>query len=325
MDQINWGIIGCGDVTEVKSGPAFYKAENSSLKAVMRRNGKLAEDYAQRHQVPRWYTDAESLINDSEVNAVYIAAPPLFHEEYTIQALKAGKPVYVEKPMGLSAASAQKMLQAAQDNNAKLSIAHYRREMPLYKAVKTLLDNKTIGRVRLVNMQLLQPHRSDITVETKDNWRLDPAISGGGLFHDLAPHLLDLMIHFFGNIESASGISLNQAGCYKADDLVSGRILFQNKVLFQGLWSFTVPAQDTRDSCEIIGSEGSISFPLFGNHYILNKNGETVSIEFAPLQHVQQPMIQQVVNYFLDKSPNPCPPKDGVKVMQLMDTFTGKL
>ena len=83
--MINWGIIGCGKVTELKSGPAFSKVEGSRLVAVMRRNAALAEDYAKRHNVPRFYSNADDLINDGEVNAVYVATPPGSHKEYAIK------------------------------------------------------------------------------------------------------------------------------------------------------------------------------------------------------------------------------------------------
>src|SRR3979490_889057 len=101
MTNINWGIIGCGDVTEIKSGPAFNKVKNSSLIAVMRRDAEKAKDYARRHQVPKWYSNADELITDPDVNAIYVATPPSSHEEYTLAAVKAGKPVYVEKPMSV--------------------------------------------------------------------------------------------------------------------------------------------------------------------------------------------------------------------------------
>jgi predicted dehydrogenase len=136
MEKINWGIIGCGDVTEIKSGPAFNKVKNSSLVAVMRRNGDKAKDYAHRHNVSKWYDDAEQLINDREVNAIYIATPPSSHELYTINALKAGKPVYVEKPMTVNFTSAIKMMNASKLLNVKMSIAHYRRAQPYFKKIK---------------------------------------------------------------------------------------------------------------------------------------------------------------------------------------------
>jgi predicted dehydrogenase len=109
MKKINWGIIGCGDVTELKSGPAFNKVKNSGLVAVMRRDAAKAQEYAHCHNVPKWYDDAEALINDPGVNAIYIATPPSTHEFYTIAALAAGKPVYVEKPMAINYDAANNM------------------------------------------------------------------------------------------------------------------------------------------------------------------------------------------------------------------------
>lgn len=110
MRTIGWGIIGVGDVTEVKSGPAFQKADHSALVAVMRRTSALARDYAERHGVTRWYDDADALIHDPHVNAVYIATPPDTHMDYTLRVAQAGKPVYVEKPMARHHAECRRMI-----------------------------------------------------------------------------------------------------------------------------------------------------------------------------------------------------------------------
>jgi predicted dehydrogenase len=323
MSTINWGIIGCGDVTEVKSGPAFNKVPNSKLVAVMRRDAAKAADYAQRHQVGKWYSNADDLINDPEVNAIYIATPPLHHEEYTIAALRAGKPVYVEKPMAMNADSARRMQQAADDTGVKLTIAHYRREIHLFKKIKQLLSDSAIGNIRFVDLKMLQPDNSAMITKTPTNWRVDPAVSGGGLFHDLAPHQLDLMLYFFGDVVKANGIALNQANLYKADDLVTASLQFENGVVFNGMWCFTVPPQLSLDSCEIIGSKGKMSFSIFNLDKLhLQVNGNEQLFTFDPLQHVQQPMIQEVVQYFLGNVSNPCPAQDGVEVMRIMDMIT---
>lgn len=320
IEEIKWGIIGCGDVTEVKSGPAFNKVLNSSLIAVMRRDGNKAKDYAMRHGVPKWYDDANQLIDDPEINAIYVATPPLQHEDYAIRAMAAGKPVYVEKPMTLNAASAVRMRDAAEKYNVKLTVAHYRRAQPMFLKVKSLLDSKAIGEVKVVQLQMLQPQNSDLIAESETNWRLDPAISGGGLFHDLAPHQLDLMIHFFGEVDKSSGISLNQGSSYGVDDMVTGHILFKNGVVFNGTWCFSVAAHT--DLCEIIGTEGKISFPMFGHKVTLVKDGEEEDFIFDTLAHVQQPMIDEVVKYFLGKAGNPCSADQALQSMQLMDNFT---
>ena len=322
METLKWGIIGCGDVTEITSGPAFNRIERSALVAVMRRNAEKAADYARRHGVPRWYTDAYDLINDPEVNAIYVATPPLQHEAYTIAALLAGKPVYVEKPMTLNAAAAINMRQVAAQTGVKLTVAHYRRGLPFFNTIKGMLNSGAIGQVRLVNLKMFQPAGADMIAKTDENWRIDPAISGGGLFHDLAPHQLDLMLYFFGDPLRASGISLNQGRQYAADDAVAAEVLFENGVLFNGLWSFTVPAEEARDLCEIIGTEGKLSFPVFGKEFTVYKEGKAETYRFDHGPHIQQPMIERVVAHFLDDAPNPCPAGEGVKVMQLMDTIT---
>ncbi|MGY0036881.1 Gfo/Idh/MocA family protein [Pedobacter sp. NJ-S-72] len=198
QNVIKWGMIGCGDVTEVKSGPAFNKVPNSRLVAVMSRNAAKAEDYAKRHQVPKWYNSTQELIDDPEINAIYIATPPLSHLELTIAALKAGKSVYVEKPMAVNADAGKKMVEAAAQSNGKLTIAHYRREQPVFKKIKALIDEQVIGTVKFVTLDYLQPSLTPKELaDPKIQWRLDPAIAGGGLFHDIAPHQLDLMLYFF--------------------------------------------------------------------------------------------------------------------------------
>ncbi|MFD2584583.1 Gfo/Idh/MocA family protein [Pedobacter vanadiisoli] len=324
MNEIRWGIIGCGDVTEVKSGPAFNKVNYSKLVAVMRRDSAKAADYARRHQVPKWYDNATQLINDPKVNAIYIATPPLQHEAYAIEALKAGKPVYVEKPMTLDAEAAQRMTNAANKLNVKLCVAHYRRAQPMFLKVKELLAARVIGDVRLVRLKMLQSQNPMLIAKTADNWRINPAISGGGLFHDLAPHQLDLMTYYFGAVKNAMGIATRQQENTGVDDLVSGNILFKNGVVFAGTWCFSVAPQDQNDSCVVYGSKGHISFPMFGHKIKVTTDQSTEEHAFEPLQHVQQPMIEKVVDYFLGKGPNPCSGEDAWITMKLMDDFTRK-
>lgn len=319
--MINWGIIGCGNVTEIKSGPAFQKVKESALVAVMRRDADKAAEYASRHNVPRWYADASQLINDPGVNAIYVATPPSSHEEYAMMAMRAGKYVYVEKPFMLNAASAQRVAELAKALNVKLCVAHYRRQMPIFKRIKQLIDENHIGRILTVRIELLQHG----TGASGNNWRLDPQISGGGYFHDLAPHQLDLIYYFFRAPVYVAGVSLNQAHAYQADDAVACTMLFENGAVMNGLWSFSVPPSEEKDICVITGSEGSISFSVFDMRNItVRKNGKEQTIAFEPLQHVQQPMIEKIVDYFSGGGANPCSGDDGYTVMWMMDKITGQ-
>ncbi|HET6768425.1 MAG TPA: Gfo/Idh/MocA family oxidoreductase, partial [Chitinophagaceae bacterium] len=213
---VNWGIIGCGDVCEVKSGPAYNKVVNSKLVAVMRRDAGKARDFAQRHGVPKYYTDALELINDKEVNAIYIATPPSSHEAYLEMALKAGKPVYVEKPVTVNSASVQRMMEMERQYNTKVSVAHYRRGLPLFIKIKQLVSDGAVGKVKLILLRTLQPPVSELITQTDDNWRINPEISGGGLFHDLSPHQLDIMYWIFGTPQQVYVQVANQGKLYNA-------------------------------------------------------------------------------------------------------------
>jgi predicted dehydrogenase len=225
--------------------------------------------------------------------------------------------------MAINSVAAERIERAAKETGIKTVIAHYRRQQPLFLKIKELLEQKTIGDVRLVQMKIFQPHQSDMIAQTETNWRIDPSISGGGLFYDLAPHQLDLMHYFFGKAKRISGISFNASGYYNADDTTSGQILFESNVLFNGSWCFT--SYEREDHCEIIGSKGKLSFSVFDhNPLILEKDGKQTVIEFDSLRHVQQPMIQKVVEYFLEQTSNPCSASEGVEVMKMMDAIARK-
>lgn len=322
MQEVTWGIIGCGDVAEVKSGPAFRKAKNSNLLAVMRRDGNKAKDFAQRHQVDLWYDNANDLLSNNDITAVYIATPPSTHLQYALDALKAGKDVYIEKPMVLNRAEGAKLKKALSASRSKLTVAHYRRFLPAFLKVKELLEENTIGNVRFADINFLQPQNSNVVAQSETNWRLNPTISGGGLFHDMAPHQIDLMYYFFGDILKAEGVFANQEKIYKANDIVNGIIHFKNDTQFRGVWCFNVAEASNRDNCTIYGSKGEISFSFYGDAVCVKINDQISTFKFENPINIQLPMIQQTVNYFLEKGNNPCSLEEGLVITDILDRFS---
>ncbi|MGB3007142.1 MAG: Gfo/Idh/MocA family oxidoreductase [Chitinophagaceae bacterium] len=318
---VNWGIIGCGDVCEVKSGPAFQKVPNSKLVSVMRRDATKAADYAQRHNVPKYYSDAADLINDAEINAVYIATPPSTHELYTEMTLKAGKPVYVEKPVALNAASCERMIALEKKYDISVTVAHYRRALPLFLHVKQLIDDGVIGKVKLIQLKMLQPPASSIITQTTDNWRINPAISGGGLFHDLAPHQLDILYWIFGEPKDLYVKAANQGKKYNAPDHTMMSAAFDKDVYLQAVWNFNVAPSATADECEIIGDKGSLLFSFFrvsATTHVSAEGLQTIKHEY-PI-HIQQPFINQVVQFLKGERPNPCSLEEALITMKMMDS-----
>ncbi|CDG17132.1 MULTISPECIES: Gfo/Idh/MocA family protein [Xenorhabdus] len=308
MQKVRWGIIGCGDVTEVKSGPAFYKLENAELVAVMRRNADLAKDFAERHNIRKWYSDAESLINDPEIDAVYIATPPSTHKEYTILAAQAGKSVYVEKPMALTFEECNEMIAICRFQKVSLFVAYYRRALPRFIKIKELIDSGAIGIPRIVNCMLFREMAS--LYQDPDNlpWFVKPEISGGGLFVDLACHTLDILDFLLGKIISVKGHANSQAKAYPAEDCVSMSFMFENHIQGVGIWNFAAGSRE--DKVEIIGTKGKIIFATFGHSPIsyYDENNQLHQYPFENPKHIQMPLIQTVIN---DLQGNGCCPSNG--------------
>jgi predicted dehydrogenase len=317
--MVNWGIIGCGNVTEVKSGPAFNKVPDSKLVAVMRRNAELAQDYARRHNVPRFYSDGTELINDREVDAVYIATPPGSHAKYAIEAIKAGKPVYIEKPMAASYEECVEINNASEKYKVPVFVAYYRRALPGFLIVKELIESGSIGNVKLVQIQLFKaPSEAERSGEL--SWRVDPEIAGGGHFFDLASHQLDYLDYLFGPVRQIKSIVLNQSGLYKAEDFVTSELVFDKNIVGTGTWCFSLSAESNRDTIEITGDKGTINFSTFSFDPIVlvNSTGRKEFINERP-EHVQYNLIKQIVQALQGKGESPSTGLTGARTSWVLD------
>jgi predicted dehydrogenase len=302
LDTVRWGFIGCGDVTEVKSGPAFNKVANSQVIAVMRRDGEKAKDYASRHNISKWYDDADKLINDADINAIYIATPPDSHCGYTIKAANANKAVYVEKPMARTYKECLKMIKVCKDNKVPLFVAYYRRYLPKFLKVKKLIETGVIGNVSFIKILLLKALQ--IRGEQNENlpWRVIPEISGGGHFIDLASHQFDYLDFLCGPVKSANSLKKNISKSCNADDYISANYEFQNGVVGSGVWYFSTAKEFEKDEIEIAGEKGKIIFSTFDDKPIelCTKEGTKKYKEKFP-ENVQLPLIQAVVDDLRNK------------------------
>ncbi|APW36264.1 oxidoreductase [Rhodoferax koreense] len=293
---IRWGMIGCGDVAEVKSGPAFYKAENSELVAVMRRNGALAEDFARRHGVGRWHDNAEAIIQASDIDAVYIATTTDSHHDYTLRCAAAGKAVYVEKPMGMSHAQCLAMVAACERAGVPLWVGFYRRALPRFLQLRDILQSGVIGEVRaVVSRQNQKPPTPEQLQGHFVAWRTDAARSGGGFFFEAIGHTFDIFDFLFGPIAQVQGIASNQAGLWKSEDMVTASYRFASGVLGSGAWCFA--ADRDEEYHDIIGSLGRIRFSVYKPVPMVLTVGDKVEeIPVADPPHVHQPLVQTIVD-----------------------------
>ena len=299
MKQINWGFIGCGEVTEKKSGPAFNEVEGSQVVAVMSRSENKARSYAERHHIRKWYTDAQELIDDPDVNAIYIATPPSSHATFAIMAMRAGKPVYIEKPLAASYNDCIRINRISEQTGVPCFVAYYRRYLPYFQKVKEIIQNGIIGKVINVQLRFSVPPRDlDYKNEKELPWRLQPDIAGGGYFYDLAPHQIDLLQNIFGVITRAHGYPANRAHLYKAEDTVSACFFFENGVTGSGSWCFVGHESAKEDRIEVIGDKGSLSFSVFTYEPIVLITSEgKQSITVPNPSYVQLPIIKHVIEH----------------------------
>ena len=323
LNEINWGIIGVGDVCEVKSAPAMYKIPHSNVVAVMRRNGEKAKDYARRHNIKKWYDDADALINDPDVNAIYIATPPSSHEEYVLRTSNFGKPIYVEKPMARTFDECQTMNAACKKKNLPLYVAYYRRCLPNFLKVKALVEEGVIGEVRMVQVELFQTALPEIVKNLDNNWRVQPEIAGGGYFYDLGSHQFDYLDYLFGPLESVKGHSANQAGLYPAEDIVSASFKFANGIIGTGSWCFTTSDVANKEVCTIIGSKGRIQFHYFTSTQVILETEEGKEVfEFEMPQHIQMPLIQTIVDELRGEGTCPSTGRSAARTNWVIDQIT---
>ena len=321
---INWGIIGCGNVTEVKSGPAYKLTNGFNINAVMRRDVDKLQDYAKRHHIENTYTDADALINDDTIDAIYIATPPDSHKHYALKVANAGKICCIEKPLSPSYTDSLDVFNAFNTKNIPLFVAYYRRSLPRFLKIKEWLDEKLIGDVRHINWHLCKP-ASEVDLSKQYNWRTDAEIANGGYFDDLASHGLDLFSQFFGNVKEASGVSTNQQQLYTAKDAIVGNWLYENGITGTGNWNFGSDKHE--DIVTIYGSKGTIQFAVFHeNPLILQSDSKNKELFIENPKHIQIHHVENMKKDLFDKSfTHPSTGKTALHTSWIMDKILGKL
>ena len=332
MQKVRWGIIGCGDVCEVKSGPGFYKADHSELAIVMRRDAEKAADFAKRHGVSQSTDNADEVIHHPKVDAVYIATPPSSHCEYALKVAEAGKPCYVEKPMAVNHRECQQMVAAFQAKNIPLYVAYYRRALPRFLKVRALLQEGAIGTLTSVHIvhygKLKTSNNYDPNAhpanpplyphENPGNWRLDPSIAGAGLFLDLASHGFDILDFLIGPIARVCGFALNTGGTYEAEDITAAAFEFETGVVGTGIYNFN--ADHGANRITFTGTHGEIQTPVFSDADIIIKRGNTEERIAAPNPpHVHQPLIQSIVDELRGKGQCVSTGETGARASWVMD------
>ncbi len=313
----------------MKSGPALHGARNSTLVAVHDRNPERATEYARTHGAAiRAEPDAQALIQAADVDAVYVATRTESHKDFVLRCAAAGKPVLVEKPMGMSHAECAEMAQACRAANVPLWVAYYRRALPRFTALRDLVQSGAIGAVRMTISRHF--HRIPDAEALRGpfwGWRLDPKLSGGGIYFEAVGHTLDILDYVIGPIAKVRAFADNQAHAYAPEDIVSASWRYEGGAYGSGAWCFATDVDDEYN--EIVGATGRIRYSTFPPLMppagrppapIRLYHGESVEeIAIVDPPYVHQPLVQSIVDELNGEGHCASTPESAMRTAKVID------
>jgi predicted dehydrogenase len=312
---IRWGIIGCGDVAEKKSGPPLYRTPGSELVAVMRRDVTRAKDFARRHNAQRWYTDARALIDDEQVNAVYIASPHYLHRAHATLAAEAGKIVFCEKPMGANARDAQAIVDVCKKNRVLLAVAYYRRYWPTVRSAQRMLKEKIIGDVVSARVQL-----SDYFPDTpRADWLVSKKMAGGGALANAGSHWIDLTRFLIGEIAEVSAYAESKR--FQVDETVA--VLMRTREGIPVSFTATWQSQLRVNEIEIIGTRGKMLIgPLSEGQWSVFLPDRVPEVrQFFNSGPAHTELVNELVSRLQRGKPSPIPGEEAVAAWRVMEAI----
>ncbi len=321
MKDIKWGFIGCGNVVENKSGPAFNITENSTIYAVMRRNIDSAKMSAEKLGAKKWYDNVDDLLNDDSVDAVYIATPPGLHLEQAIKCCKAKKPTYIEKPFARNYEEALQITKMFEEANVPLYIAHYKRALPRFLRIKEIIDSGVIGNIFECDFRLNRKYNAE---EINNTWLYNTELSGGGKFYDIAPHSIDIMVFLLGNFVEVNGLATNNCNEYAVEDMVVMSFKTEKGVI--GTANFNSLALDKKDEMTIYGTKGKIVFSIHvSNKIVVTTRDKCEEIEIDDPKIIQESMVENVVKSMITgEHLNTCLSSEALETYRIMDKVLEK-
>jgi len=315
---VKWGIIGCGDVVEHKSGPAFNKVSGSELIAVMRRDAKKAKDFAQRHGVKKYYSDIDALLKDDEINAVYIATPHYLHAQHTIRAAKYGKHILCEKPMALTVKECEEMIRACEENDVQLMVAYYRRFFPVVEKIKELLREGKIGRPITARAQVFALYH--LPAGESFPWRINPQMAGGGFLTDVGSHRVDLLIYLLGKVREVAAFVDMVHFDFEIEDSSSLIMRFTNGA--HGVASFHWNIATAVDELEIAGTKGRIlSTDLASGDLKIYTDQGREKYRLSPPHITHLGLVENFVRSIIAGKRNCLPGEEGLKTTKVLEAI----
>jgi predicted dehydrogenase len=301
ISSLQWGLTGCGDIAKKRVAPSLRDSRFSELVAVNRAQPELAESFAKEFGARRWYSDWRELLQDSEINAVYVATPVNLHCPQTIAAAEAGKHVLCEKPMALNAEECERMISACRANNVKLGIAYYRHFYPAIRRIKEVIMSGEIGTPVVVQMNSFEWFNAKH--DEPRSWLLQKDVAGGGPMFDFGCHRIEVLANLLGPIKDVQAVTARVLFEREVEDTAIAVFRFSSGMC--GSLAVTHAAQEPQDTLDLFGSDGSIHMKGLteGTVRIVCRDGERTELHPAAA-NIHQPLIDDFIDAVLnDRAP----------------------
>jgi predicted dehydrogenase len=294
--KLRWGLIGCGDIARRRVAPALRDTECSELIAVSRARSDLAASFAKEFGAKRWYAEWRDLLNNDEIEAVYIATPVHLHAAQAIAAAEAGKHVLCEKPMAMNPQECDRMIDAARSHRVKLGVAYYRHFYPVVERVKEIIKSGEIGLPALAQIEAFE--RFNPAAGDPRSWLLQKDLAGGGPMFDFGCHRIEVLLNIFGRISEVKGLIANTVFDREVEDTAAALFRFAGGVC--AVLSVSHAAAEAKDTLNIFGSLGSIRVPILnqGKVRVSSKLGERDEVH-SPPANLHAPLIDDFITAVL--------------------------
>jgi len=252
--KVKWGVIGACGIADRRTIPeGIIPAKNAKLVALMDIDEQRIKKVAKKYGNVRYYTKEEDLIDDSEVEAVYIATPTYLHHKHVLMAAKAKKHILCEKPMAMNLRQAQEMINVCRENKVKLTLDYMMRYHSYNRKIKEMIDDGKLGKLVMGRAQLTCWYPP-----IKGAWRQEPELGGGGSLIDMGTHCIDLLEMFMGKVIEVFCYTNHLVQNYPVEDTAVVLLKFKSGALGVVDNHFNIPDASSENRLEIYGSKGSI-------------------------------------------------------------------
>lgn len=317
MTKLRWGVLSSARIARTKVIPAIQTSFTGEVVAIASRDAQSAAAVAKELGIKKAYGSYEALLADPEIDAIYNPLPNHLHVPWSIAAIKAGKHVLCEKPLGLNLADIQPLLDAAKQHpQLKVMEAFMYRFHPQWQTALQLVQSGAIGQVRSIHSHFAYNNRDESNIRNVLEW-------GGGALMDIGCYCISLSRFLYGEEPLRVMGQITPYAGYEVDCFVSGIMEFAD-----GNATFTASTKSEAEQfVEVHGEQGSILIPLPFNpiadtitHIVLKRDGQREEIVQQPSDHYRT-MADAFAQSVQDKTSVPTPLADARANMKIIDAL----